>query len=148
MTKRKFTTIEVKRAGDSHQVVTATRDGGASAELNAIEPCMRKPCQNCPWKINSIGEFPAEAFQHSAKTAYDMSTSIFGCHQSGVSSPSICAGFILHGSMHNLSMRLLYAKNKIPAISDGGHAMFNSYREMAEANGVPENHPSLTPCRD
>lgn len=30
-----------------------------------------------------MGEFPAEAFRHSAPTAYDMAESGFSCHSAG-----------------------------------------------------------------
>lgn len=28
----------------------------------------------CPWRVDATGEFPADAFRHSAETAYDMAT--------------------------------------------------------------------------
>ncbi|WP_455289311.1 DUF6283 family protein [Cupriavidus necator] len=42
----------------------------------------RKPCGKCPWRVDATGELPAEAFRHSAETAYDMATHTFACHSS------------------------------------------------------------------
>ena len=94
------------------------------------------------------GTFPAEAFRHSAETAYDMSQHSFACHESGAEKPATCAGFLLHGADHNLAVRLRRMRGQIKNdISDGGHDLHHSYRDMAEANGVSPDDPSLTKCR-
>lgn len=133
--------LQVRPAGDNHQVIqVSSRDGGYC----------KKPCANCPWRKDAVGEFPAEAFKHSAYTAYDMATSTFACHTAGKDNPKMCAGFILHGSMHNLTFRLKLRKTRsmFRDVSDGGHELFTSYREMAIANGVDPDDPVLAPCRD
>nr|WP_245598012.1 DUF6283 family protein [Ottowia thiooxydans] len=71
----------------------------------------RQPCCNCPWRLDAVGEFPAEAFKQSAHTAYDLSVLAFACHQSGSSRPAACAGFLLRGADRGL---LVFS-----AISDG-----------------------------
>ena len=97
----------------------------------------------------ATGEFPAEAFRHSAGTAYDMAQNTFACHASGVTKPAICAGFLLRGADHNLAARLGYISGRIKNdVSDGGHALHPNYRAMAIANGVPADDPILTACRD
>lgn len=58
-----------------------------------------------------------------------------------------CAGFILRGAYHNLAARLRGLLS-VDDISDGGHELYPSYRAMAEANGVPADHPALVECRD
>jgi hypothetical protein len=128
--------INVKPAGEDHQVITCASE----KPLNY----RRKPCSTCPWRVDAIGEFPAEAFRHSANTAYDMAVHEFGCHQTGRDKPLTCAGFLLHGARHNLTTRLKLAQGAIdPAtVSDFGLALFANYREMAEANGVS---PALIP---
>ena len=137
---RKPKQIQVRPAGEDHQVVTLL--GGESTYR-------RKPCLTCPWRVDAVGEFPAEAFRHSANTAYDMATHEFACHSSGKETPSICAGFLLRGSLHNLATRLKAAKGSydFSQISDDGSELFDSYREMAEANGVSPNDPTLRACR-
>lgn len=131
-------------AGDAHQVVTVRR-----TEPEARLCYRKKPCADCPWRRDAVGEFPAEAFRHSAETAYDLSRHVFSCHASGLRKPAICAGFLLRGAQHNLGIRLAYLERKIGGdVSDGGHALFNSYREMAIANGVAADDPVLAPCRD
>lgn len=131
---------QVRAAGDNHQVVTLS--GGGSTYR-------RKPCPTCPWRVDAVGEFPAEAFRHSANTAYDMAGHEFACHSSGKERPSICAGFLLNGAQHNLATRMKAANGKydFSSISDDGLELFESYRDMAVANGVSPRDPVLKPCR-
>lgn len=132
--------VNVRQAGDCHQVVTVVGGKGVYR---------RKPCETCPWKVSSTGEFPAEAFRHSAGTAYDMAGTAFSCHQAGAERPAICAGFLLRGADHNLAVRMKRMKGEIvDDVSDGGEELFENYRAMAVANGVDEDDPVLRPCRD
>lgn len=128
-------------AGPDHQVVTVEGGGGAYR---------RTPCPGCPWRVDQTGVFPAEAFRHSAETAYDMADRAFGCHESGPDRPATCAGFLLRGADHSLAVRVRLANGRIDPtqVSDGGHALHPSYRAMAVANGVDPDDPRLTPCRD
>lgn len=131
--------LNVRPAGDNHQVVTAQSQGSAYR---------RKPCKDCPWRVDAVGVFPASAFIHSAGTAYDMAQSKFACHQAGIGRVTTCAGFLLRGAEHNLSVRLGRMTGKFEEeVTDGGHELHASYRAMAEANGVPADHPSLALCR-
>lgn len=129
----------IRRAGDAHQVVTV--EGGTSGYC-------KRPCLDCPWRVDATGVFPAEAFRHSAGTAYDMATHTFACHQSGVERPRTCAGFLLRGAEHNLSVRIGLMRGRIKDdVSDGGHVLHADYRAMAIANGVDPDDPILEPCR-
>jgi len=126
--------------GELHQVLTVEGGGGSYR---------RKPCRNCPWRVDAVGEFPAEAFRHSAPTSYDMAQNTFACHQSGKDKPATCAGFLLRGADHNLAVRLKRMKGqRFDDVTDGGHELHDSYRAMAIANGVPADDPVLAPCRD
>jgi hypothetical protein len=139
--KRSRATVSaVRPAGPDHQVVTVV--GGGHGYRT-------KPCGDCPWRKDAVGVFPAEAFRHSARTAYDMSSETFACHQSGKDKPAICAGFLLRGANHNLSVRLghMNGRFKTPVV-DGGVDLHDNYRAMAVANGVDALDPVLGPCRD
>lgn len=132
--------LEVRKAGSSHQVVTLVGGGHGYR---------KKPCNSCPWRVDCVGEFPAEAFRHSASTAYDMARNTFACHESGQSKPATCAGFLLKGANHNMTIRLGYIRGSIRQdVSAGGYELFENYRAMAEANGVDPRDPVLAPCRD
>lgn len=132
--------VNVRPADDFNQVVTVV--GGKPGMYR------RKPCAKCPWRVDATGEFPAEAFRHSAPTSYDMAETTFGCHASGAKKPATCAGFLLRGAGHNISIRLAYIMGNIGQdVRDGGHKLHASYRAMAEANGVPTDDPALTRCR-
>ncbi len=134
------TITRVRAAGDDHQVVTV--EGGRGSYR-------RRPCSDCPWRVDAVGKFPPEAFRHSANTAYDMSTHAFACHQSGSAKPAACAGFLLRGAEHNLGVRLKRMNGSIgDDVTDGGHALHASYRAMAEANGVDPDDDALRLCRD
>ncbi len=138
--KTKPVVVGATPGGEGHQVLTITGGNGAYR---------RKPCPTCPWRKDMVGEFPAEAFRVSAHTAYDMATHVFGCHKSGASSPSTCAGFLINGAAHNLSVRMSLIKGTYTAdAKDGGHELHGSYRAMAIANGVSPDDPVLEQCRD
>jgi len=130
----------VRPAGPDHQVVTVVGRKTISYR--------RTVCPTCPWRKDAVGQFPAEAFRHSANTAYDMAKHTFACHASGTNKPATCAGFLLHGSEHNLAVRLARIRGEIQDdTSGGGHDLFTSYTAMAIANGVPADDPCLAACR-
>ena len=132
--------IKVHPVNEHFQVVTVT-GGGCGHQ--------KRPCPKCPWRKDATGEFPAGAFLHSARTAYDMSEHQFACHQSGVGNTKACAGFILRGADHNLGVRLRRIKGQdFSDVQDGGHELYSNYREMAIGNGVDPDDPVLAPCRD
>ncbi|MBZ9751788.1 DUF6283 family protein [Deinococcus sp. HMF7604] len=129
----------IRPAGPDHQVV--------EVHGRARHPHRPSPCRTCPWRVDATGEFPAEAFRHSAPTAYDMSDRVFACHVAGAARPRPCAGFLLRGADHNLAARLMHLRGDVGPLSDGGHALHDSYRAMAVANGVDPDDPVLVPCR-
>ena len=113
--------IEVRPAGEDHRVVSVSGPEG---------PYRRRPCSDCPWRVDAAGEFPAEAFRLSARTAADMSDHVFSCHQSGSQKPAVCAGFLLRGADHNLAVRLGYMRG-------GSRPTF----AMAASNCMPTTEP-------
>ena len=133
---------DTRPAGHDHQVISL--EGGSHGHRST-------PCPQCPWRVDATGEFPAEAFRHSASTAYDMSERMFGCHASGTDKPTTCAGFLLRGADHNLAVRLACITGRLDpgTVSDGGHALHADYRAMAVAvaNGVDPHDPVLKACR-
>jgi hypothetical protein len=138
--RKRAEVVDVRPVDENHRVLSIQGGG---------DEYRRKPCGGCPWRVDQTGEFPAGAFVQSARTAYDMSTHKFSCHESGAEKPATCAGFLLRGADHNFGVRMKCAAGKIDyrQISDGGHELHDSYRAMAEANGVDPADPALTPCR-
>lgn len=132
--------IRTRPAGPDHAVVSV--EGGSRGYR-------RWPCDGCPWRVDQTGVFPAEAFRLSAATAYDAAERMFGCHETGREKPLTCAGFLLRGAEHNLAWRVAAATGRIDpsAVHDGGAVLHESYRAMAEANGVPADDPALARCR-
>ena len=126
--------------GELHQVVTVKTKAGCYR---------REPCPTCPWRPDAVGEFPPEAFRHSAPTSYDQAQSLFSCHESGAKKPATCAGFLLRGATHNLAVRLSFSMGLLKDdVTDGGVELHPNYRAMAIANGVDPQDPILQPCRD
>ena len=138
--KGKGRIVETRRAGKNHAVIQVV---GARGDLYR-----REPCATCPWRVDAVGEFPAEAFRISASTSYDMSQTTFACHESGSEKPATCAGFLLRAE-HNFTVRMKLAQREIDpvAVSNGGHELHEDYRAMAVANGVDADDPVLRECR-
>ncbi|ABM39634.1 DUF6283 family protein [Polaromonas naphthalenivorans] len=131
--------INVRPAGPDHQVVTVAGE---------VAGYRRKPCGGCPWLVQNAGAFPAEAFRHSASTAYDMARNVFSCHESGIKPAHTCAGFLLRGAGHNMAVRIGYITGRYKDdVAGADAALHDSYRAMAVANGVAHDDPVLAPCR-
>jgi hypothetical protein len=147
--------------------LTAKRLAGADHAVLTIEDAAnryrRKPCSDCPWRIDATGEFPAEAFILSANTATDGASlaaaivkgaaisnplATFACHQSGAERPAVCAGYILRGESA-IGWRIALAKGRFDPVlvSDDDIELHESYFEMAIANGVDPDDPALDHCR-
>ena len=104
------------------------------------------PCAECPWRTDvPVGKFPPERYVALAGTAYDMAGTVFACHMSHDGGEFACAGFILQSSAHNLSCRM--SREMFDGVRSP-YPLFGTYRELAVANGVPEDHPALMDCRD
>lgn len=132
--------LRTRMAGDAHAVHSLQAEG----EFRY----MKKPCADCPWRKDAAGVFPAEAFMHSAETAFDMSRHVFACHQAGVDRSKACTGFLLKGADHNLAVRMAAFRGEYKHdVASGGHDLFDDYQQMAEANGVGQSDESLSRCR-
>ncbi|WP_370964942.1 DUF6283 family protein [Amycolatopsis sp. cg9] len=129
--------LAVHDGGDGWGVITTTAPAG---------DYQSSPCARCPWLRDSpVGAFPPEVFRHSARTTYDLATHKFGCHASTREQPKTCAGFLLRGAAHNLSVRV-HGPDATAVSSD--RPLYDNYREMAIANGVHPDDPALQQCRD
>lgn len=111
----------------------------------------KKPCAECPWRTDvSTGRFPPGRYEALASTVYDMARKIFACHKSAEGQETLCAGFLLQGSLHNFTVRRALSTGEIDleGLTDGGYPLFPTYRSMAIANGVKRRAPELRECRD
>lgn len=109
----------------------------------------RRPCAECPWRTDvAPGQFGADRFQDLAGTAEDLSARIFACHKSVQGADVVCAGFLERGAMHNMAIRMAYARGVIERLDrSGGLPLHADYRAMAIANGVAPDDPALRHCR-
>lgn len=136
---RAVETLGVKKAGTGYQVTTLRLENSGKLLHR------KQPCEECPWRIDAdIGAFPAEAFRLSANTAQDLSGHLFSCHMSGTCKPAICAGFLLRGADDNMAVRMAAAVGLYdPGSVSSEVELYDSYRDMAEANGVSPMDPAL-----
>ena len=144
MSRRKTRIENVRHCGDGeHAVISLISDKDGKGWNR------REPCGQCPWRTDlPTGEFPAEAFRISATTAYDAAFNTFACHMSGKDKPATCAGFLLRNADNNIGVRLAAMRGDIKRpVTDGGFPLYDSYRAMAEANGVAPDDPVLDLCR-
>lgn len=142
--RRSSKIIAIHPCDDRHQIVTITTPGAPDRAY------CTSPCAQCPWRKDSpIGAFPVEAYRHSAITYYDMAKSMFACHMSGREKASTCAGFLLsRGAAHNLLVRLALMDGRLDLRKvKSDVALYQTYQDMAIANGVARDDPVLGPCR-
>lgn len=59
----------------------------------------------------------------------------------------VCAGFLLRGAGDNMAVRMTQRAGADLSKVRSEVALYDSYREMAEANGVDPEDPALQPCR-
>lgn len=125
---------------ENHEVVTVTGGGFAYR---------REPCDECPWrKDRPVGTFPAEAYRRSANTAEDAATHMFSCHMAGSGRPQTCAGFLLKNSANHLGVRIAILSGRVDMAKVSSKVeLYDSYRDMAVANGVTPDDPALARCR-
>ena len=121
----------------------------STCDITGDDLHMRRPCDECPWRKDAVRQFPAERFRVLAPTAYELAETMFACHKTPDDRPRACAGFLLNGAAHNLSVRLSVMRGDIDLgdVSDGGHELHASYVDMAVANGVRRSDPALRRCR-
>lgn len=108
----------------------------------------REPCEQCPWREDvPVGVFPAEAYRTSAHTAYDAALETFSCHMSGKEKPATCAGFLLRHAANNLQVRMRQSRGESFNDVESPFPLYDTYRDMAIANGVEPDDPVLARVR-
>lgn len=113
-------------------------------------PAVRaRPCggpEPCPWRRDAPpGQFPADAFRHSAATSRPGADRDFGCHASRPEQPQMCAGWLLRGARHHAGAQRQLADGTLARpVLPAGMALYDSYAAMAVANGVAPDDPALT----
>lgn len=134
------TVLRVRPSGDGTWGVVTVEGTGHAHQT--------EPCRRCPWRTDApIGAFPAQVFRDSAHTSYDQSQHAFGCH-SDPEDPKMCAGFLMRGAAHNITVRVAIIEGKLdPTTITSPVELYPDYRAMAIANGVAPDDPVLEPCR-
>lgn len=120
--------------------------------------CLR-PCRNCPWRRDSpAAEFPVERYAALRATSGQpgneagLRAPLFACHKTSPGRDRACAGWLAVAGADHLGIRLAVALGRLPAsVLRPGHdwpALFGSFVEMAERNGLPSNTNEMNhrPC--
>lgn len=144
MTRR--TTIKgTKIASDEYGVTSIETSGGRK------HVARKTPCEQCPWREDvPTGVFPAECIPaqrtHRLRCRH---VHVRLPHGGRAASGHMCAGFLLRHGAHNLSVRIALSGERIDLdkISDGGFPIYETYRDMAVANGVDPDDLVLKPVR-
>ncbi|MFD7663454.1 DUF6283 family protein, partial [Streptomyces sp. NPDC059788] len=108
-----------------------------------------RPCSGaepCPWRRDAPpGQFPAEAYRHSAATSRPGTDRHFGCHSGRPGQPQMCAGWLLRGAEHHAGVQQQLADGALARpVLPAGMELYDSYADMAVANGVDRDDPALT----
>ncbi|MEU7162440.1 DUF6283 family protein [Streptomyces chrestomyceticus] len=120
------------------------------SETSPGPPAARaRPCggpEPCPWRRDAPpGQFPAQAYRHSAATSRPGTDRHFGCHASRPEQPQMCAGWLLRGAQHHAGVQRQLADGTLACpVLPAGMALYDSYAAMAVANGVAPDDPALT----
>lgn len=147
---RKSSIVQTRPADDRHRVVSVeTTDAEGAGPAYRRRPCEAHDDQPaCPWRLDATpGEYPPEVYRLSARTAYDQAMHTFGCHQSTPERPQDCAGFLLRNAEHNARVRLWKTSGADLSDVHSDVPLYDSYRDMAVANGVDPDDPALERCR-
>ena len=143
-------TYRAGKGGDGNEY-GVVRNVGETRSREGKRRVRKKPCLTCPWRKDAhIGRFPANAYRSSAATAYDASLTTFSCHEAGTEKSATCAGFVLANSIHNMALRIDAMKGRFnprEIQNPDDVELYDSYRDMAIANGVDPNDARIGPCR-
>jgi len=95
-------------------------------------------CDECPWRKNAApGRFAPERYVALAGTSKQGFGAIFTCHKTDDGNEHACVGWLMVDGPENLVVRFAIAKGDIDFknLRSRGE-LYDSYGEMAEANGV------------
>ncbi|MER6684598.1 DUF6283 family protein [Streptomyces olivaceoviridis] len=122
---------------------------GVESLVPAEPAAQPRPCsgrQVCPWRRDApAGQFPPQVYVHSAPgNRLGGPAGWFGCHSSTAVRPLLCAGWLLAGADGNDAALEMIRTGALPRpeLPDGVQ-LYNSYAEMAIANGVDPGLPAL-----
>ncbi|WP_240152152.1 DUF6283 family protein [Streptomyces mobaraensis] len=108
-----------------------------------------RPCSGekvCPWRRDApLGQFPPEVYVHSAPgNRLTGPPGLLGCHSSTAARPLLCAGWLVASADGNAEVLAMMDAGALPRPElPAGIELYDSYAEMAAANGVDPDLPAL-----
>jgi len=97
-----------------------------------------RTCDECPWRKDvPPGRFPKERFIALRVSVKQGFFPLFACHKSPEEAPCACAGYLMVEGENNFFVRLAVIEGRFdPKKLEVTAPLYESYREMALANGV------------
>ena len=103
-------------------------------------PSKRSPCSSCPWRKDAkLGLWHDDHYREMADSCQRDGHSRMGCHKSTLENFTVCAGWVLVLGYNAIGVRLGHMQGKFDPENDfdaGGLGLYESWEEMAKANGV------------
>ena len=100
----------------------------------------RRPCKTCPWRKDAeLGYWHQDHYRDMAKSCQRDGPNQMMCHQSRDTNQIVCAGWVLVLGFDAIGVRRAVHNGDFDPNRDfesGGLELYDSWEEMAEANGV------------
>jgi len=101
---------------------------------------LRRPCENCPWRVDAPrGYWAPDHFESIWENCQDDGMHVMGCHKSSSANFLPCQGWIRVMGFGSIGVRLLAMQGKITAAEvedDKGPALFKTFAAMLRANKI------------
>lgn len=101
----------------------------------------KSPCDECPWRKDSpIGRFPPERFERLRSTCEQGANKpLFACHKTQEGREVACVGWLIVEGHNNFAVRVALIQRRFSYDEiENSHPLYESYDEMARANGCKE----------
>jgi hypothetical protein len=101
------------------------------------------PCESCPYRRDAkLARWDRSEFKRLLAQDKDPMGAMFACHGSARTEHAVCAGWLLDQKRRDLpsiQLRLALtfkaeARRLLEVVTDKGHALYDSIKEMCDAN--------------
>ena len=101
---------------------------------------IRKPCSNCPWRIDAPREYwDPKHFEDIYHTCQDDGMNVMACHKSREGNFLPCQGWARVMQFNSIGVRLAVMQGtlKLEEVNDcNGPRLFRTFEEMLHANKI------------
>lgn len=106
---------------------------------------LRKPCDNCPWRVDAPrGHWANDHFESIYRNCQDDGQSIMLCHKASAVAPAeriehVCQGWLRVIRDEAIGVRIALMRGYVTEaemLDTKGPELFGSFKEMLEANKI------------